>query len=53
MKVKTFFERLRQYPNWDVDLVIEDNENRMLVDIKDIVVDERNGNLVIVPREKK
>ena len=51
MKVKTFFERLRQYPDWDVDLVVEDRQDGLLVDIKDIVVDERNGNLIIVKKD--
>lgn len=51
MKVREFFEKLRQYPDWDVDLVIEDKENRKLIDIEDIVCDERNGNLIIVKKE--
>lgn len=53
MKVKTFFERLRQYPDWDVDLVIENKQTKMLDDVMDIVVDEHNGNLIIVKRENK
>ena len=53
MKVKTFFDRLRQYPDWDVDLVIENRQTKMLEDIMDIVVDERNGNLIIVKKQEK
>lgn len=51
MKVREFFEKLRQYPDWDVDLVIENDYMGSLIDIKDIVCDERNGNLIIVKKE--
>ena len=47
MKVNQFFDRLRLYPDWDKDLLIENKETKMLEDIKDIVCDERNGNLII------
>jgi len=47
MKVRQFFERLRIYPDWDKDLLIENKETKTLEDIKDIVCDERNGNLII------
>lgn len=52
MKVREFFEKLRQYPDWDVDLVIEDKENRKLIDIEDIYCDERNGNLIIYKKRE-
>lgn len=51
MKVIQFFDRLRLYPDWDKDLLIENKETKMLEDIKDIVCDERNGNLIIEKRE--
>lgn len=51
MKVREFFEKLRQYPDWDVDLVIESDYMGPLIDIEDIVVDERNGNLIIVKKD--
>lgn len=51
MKVIQFFERLRLYPDWDKDLLIENKETKMLEDIKDIVCDERNGNLIIEKME--
>lgn len=51
MKVREFFEKLRQYPDWDVDLVIESDYMGPLIDIEDIVADERNGNLIIVKKE--
>lgn len=52
MKVRTFFEILKRYPDWNVDLVIEDKANKKLIDIKDIVCDERNGNLIIETGKK-
>lgn len=51
MTVKDFFDKLRMYPNWDVDIVIENQKTKMLDDIVDIICDERNGNLIIVKKE--
>lgn len=51
MTVRQFFDRLRDYPNWDVDIVIENQRTKMLDDVVDIVCDERNGNLIIVKKE--
>ena len=50
MDVKTFFDKLRLYPDWTVDIVIEDKKNKLLIDIEDIVCDERNGNLIITTK---
>lgn len=52
MKVREFFEKLRQYPDWDVDLIIG-NDYGLATDIEDIVCDERNGNLIIVKKEEE
>lgn len=51
MTVRDFFDKLRMYPDWDKDIVIENQKTKMLDDIVDIVCDERNGNLIIVKRE--
>lgn len=51
MTVRNFFDLLRKYPDWDKDIVIENQKTKMLDDIVDIVCDERNGNLIIVKRE--
>jgi hypothetical protein len=51
MTVREFFDRLRDYPDWNKDIVIENKQTKMLDDIVDIVCDERNGNLIIVKRE--
>ena len=51
MTVRDFFDKLRMYPDWDKDLIIENKQTKMLDDIVDIVCDERNGNLIIVKRE--
>ena len=51
MTVRQFFDLLRKYPDWDKDIVIENQKTKMLDDIVDIVCDERNGNLIIVKRE--
>lgn len=51
MSVRQFFDLLRRYPDWDKDIVIENQKTKMLDDIVDIVCDERNGNLIIVKRE--
>jgi len=51
MKVKDFFDRLRNYPDWDKDIVVENQKTKMLDDVVDIVCDERNGNLIIVKKE--
>lgn len=48
MKAREFFNRLRMYPDLNVDILVENKETKMLEDIADIVVDERNGNLIIV-----
>ena len=48
--VRQFFDRLRDYPDWDKMLLIENKETKMLDDILDIVCDERNGNLIIVKK---
>lgn len=51
MKVRDLFDILRKYPDWDKDIVIENQKTKMLDDIVDIVCDERNGNLIIVKRD--
>jgi len=51
MTIRQFFDRLRDYPDWDKDIVIENKKTKMLDDIVDIVCDERNGNLIIVKRD--
>ena len=51
MTVREFFDRLRAYPDWDKDIVIENQRTKMLDDVVDIVCDERNGNLIIVKKE--
>ena len=51
MSVRQFFDILRKYPDWDKDIVIENQKTKMLDDVVDIVCDERNGNLIIVKRE--
>ena len=51
MKVYELFDILRKYPDWNVDILIENSEKKVLDDIVDVVADERNGNLIIVKRE--
>lgn len=51
MTVREFFDRLRDYPDWNKDIVIENKQTKMFDDIVDIICDERNGNLIIVKRE--
>jgi hypothetical protein len=51
MTVREFVDYIRMYPNWDVDLVIENKASKMLDDILEITCDERNGNLIIVKKE--
>lgn len=51
MTVREFVDRIRMYPNWDVDIIIENQQSKMLDDVVDIVCDERNGNLIIVKKE--
>lgn len=51
MKVYDFFDILRKYPDWNVDLLVANPNKKILDDIVDIVADERNGNLIIVKRE--
>ena len=51
MKVYELFDILRKYPNWDVDILIENSEKKVLDDIVDVIADERNGNLIIVKKE--
>lgn len=53
MKAREFFDRLRMYPDLDVDILVENRQTKMLDDVVDIVVDERNGNLIIVKKENK
>ena len=52
MEVRTFFDKLRLYPDWNVDLLIEDKQGNILT-IKDIAVDETNGNLIIETNRKE
>lgn len=55
MKVKKFFDLLRQFPNWDVNILIE-SEHKYLIGVSDVVCDERTentGELIIVPKKKK
>lgn len=51
MKVYDFFDILRKYPNWNVDLLVANSEGKVLDDIIDVVADERNGNLIIIKKE--
>ncbi len=51
MTIRQFFDRLRNYPDWDKDIVIENKKTKMLDDIVDIICDERNGNLIIIKKE--
>ena len=51
MKVYELFDILRKYPDWNVDILIENSEKKVLDDIVDVVADERNGNLIIVKKE--
>lgn len=53
MKAREFFDRLRTYPDLNVDILIENTKLRMLEDVADITVDERNGNLIIVKGERQ
>jgi hypothetical protein len=45
MTARKFLDILRVYPNLDVDILIKDGKD--LLDVNDIVCDERNGNLII------
>jgi hypothetical protein len=45
MKARKFFDILRLYPNLDVEIFIQDGKD--LLDVNDIVCDERNANLII------
>ena len=51
MKVREFFELLRKYPDWDVDIILENKDKQIFEDITDITCDDRNGNLIIVKKE--
>lgn len=53
MKIRQFFDPLRNYPDRDKDIVIENKDKKVLEDIEDIVCDERNGNLIIVKKKAK
>lgn len=45
MKARQFLDILRVYPDLDVEIFVQDGKN--LLDVNDIVCDERNGNLII------
>ena len=45
MKAMNFLDILRLYPNLNVEIFIQDGKD--LLDVNDIVCDERNGNLII------
>ena len=45
MKASKFLDLLRVYPDLEVDIVVKDGNK--LLDVNDIVCDERNGNLII------
>lgn len=53
MTVQQLFNRLRQYPDWTVDVIIENTKTKMFDDIKDVTVDTRNGNIILVKKENK
>lgn len=49
MKAKDFFDKLRMYPDLDVDIYFKDGSS--LYDIEDIQADDDKGTLFIVPME--
>lgn len=51
MRVYDFFDELRKYPDWNVNILVANPKSKMLDDIVDVIADERNGNLIIIKRE--
>lgn len=48
MTARKFLDILRVYPNLDVDILVQGGpDGKDLLDVNDIVCDERNGNLII------
>lgn len=45
MKARDFFDRLRMYPDLDVDIVVKVGD--AFVNIRDISCDANNGDLII------
>lgn len=56
MKVRKLIDLIRVYPDWDVNIFVADcddpSKGRPLRDIKDVVADERNGNLMLLTWEE-
>lgn len=48
MKARQFLDLLRVYPNLDIEILVQGgSDGKDLLDVNDIVCDERNGNLII------
>lgn len=48
MTARKFLDILRVYPDLDVEILVQGgSDGKDLLDVNDIVCDERNGNLII------
>ena len=51
MKVYELFDLLRKYPDWDVNILVENSEKKTFENIIDIDYDEDSNSLIIVKKE--